>query len=311
MQTDSWSAWKRAVRFGMRALRDGGLFRPSFFLALGIFLLAGAAALSVLGVARLESSLASQATITVELQSSVGSDQVQTLYEQAGQLPGVASAQYVTKEQALTQQRAAHPDLAAFLDRYQLQNPFPNLLLIKLRSPSALPQLRAFLEDAKWQSVLAPSAATTLAEREQEFASLDASLVTARTAAAAGSAFLIMLLLALVTDLVWSRLTHRREERKTVMLLGGGFADHDGPVFVEIVVLLWAAALLAGLLLAGGVALLPQGTEDPFLGALFTSLENDAWRSLPVAVASLVIFLPIVALLAALFSQLRSRRMHG
>ncbi len=307
---DSWPAWKRALRWGMRDFRKDGLLRPAFFLSTGLLLLSGGVMAGVLSVLQLETQLATQSTVTVELQASAGDQKVQDLYEAAKAQSFLTGVEYITKEQALTQQRTAHPELAAFLDRFQLQNPFPNLLVVHLRSPAMIVQLRAFLQDARFTGAVAPAAATALATREEELRSLSSTLSAVHGVALSSAVIVVLLLLSLVVDLAWSRLRHRDDERRAVMLMGGGWVERDGAAVVQLTLLLWCAAGVAALLLLGALFLLCSVTGGG-VQTFFVGLQSSTLALLPPLLLLTAVCLPCAALFAAACTRPLRRASHG
>src|SRR3989338_8603751 len=72
-------------------------------------------------------------------------------------LPYVAKAAFMTREQAYDRARRADPELIGFLEEYGLSNPFPDAVTVTMTSLEHYRELLHVLEDPQWQRVVDPS----------------------------------------------------------------------------------------------------------------------------------------------------------
>lgn len=314
MQTaDSWAAWRRAGVSAVRSVRAMGILHPAPLLCAAVGLLLCSVLLGGAALGELRRSVAAEAQAFVELQPAAADQDVQELYAALRQLPAVASAQLISKEQALSRERERHPDLAAFLDRYQIHNPFADAFSVRLRTAGDFPALRAALQDPHWNGVIDAAMGATLAEQEQSLLRLQEIVdLLARTGFAV-AAFLLLLTLVITTDMTLARLLARAEERRTVTLLGGGWVDSDGPVLLEMSLVLWGAFACAAAVFMACITVLPSflGGHDPLVAAFLAGVRRAAFGILPAAAFGTAVLVPVAASLAWALARFRLRRVHG
>lgn len=313
MQTsDTWAAWRRATRFATRRVVRAGVLHPTALLCAGTAIALGTALVGWIALDQLRSTLAFQAQAYVELQPSASDQDVQEFYAAVQELSAVSGVQLVSKQQALAMQRERHPELAAFLDRYQLQNPFADAFHMRLKSTAGFVQLRTFLQNERWSAVLDPGAAPLLAEQEASLTRLQSIVdLLGRTGAYVG-ALLLLAALFLMTDMAVSRLTERREERRTVLLLGGSWVESDGTIAAEMTLLLWGAFLCAAVVLGLGVSALPQllRTDDVLLANFIAGVRQAVLGAFAPALLTALVLAPCAALAALFFARLRLPHRH-
>lgn len=310
--TDTVTAWRRAARTALRSLGRTGMLHPTPLLCFGMFLLLGGAAVSLQAASAFRRSLAEQARVVVELQPSAGDSDVQEFYAGVQAVTGVAGAELVSKEQALTRQREAYPDLAAFLDRYQLQNPFADAFVIRLRSAGGFAALRTFVEEDRWAALLDRSTPAALAEQQASLLRLQGVVDALGRAAALLTNALLLIALFLLADITWSRLSHRAAERTTAALLGGGWVESDGTVLLEVLFMLWAALAAAAAALAALSVTLPAFFgADASVAAFVQTVRGDALAALPSMALSAAALAPVAALAALGLARLVPARRLG
>lgn len=311
MQTnDSWAAWHRAGRFAFRSLRRAGILNASSLLCTVVMVMGGCTLLAVAAAVQMEEVVASQAEVSLALKPAAADIDVQSMYTALQQVSGVAQVQFLPKEQALERERAAHPDLGEFLDRYQLQNPFPDIFLVRLEQVSAFGQLQTFLKGPEWSTLLSESAVTDLLEQTQSLERLQTVASALGTVAVFGIVLVTILLILLIADLAWARLQHRREERETVVLLGGSFVDSDGPVLLELLFTLWLSAIAAGvvimLLLVAAPFALPDLVSDPLVSAFITGVKQLVKSSLPITMLFILCGMPFAVAIGLMLARFRA-----
>lgn len=144
-------------------------------------------------------------TFTVQLAAQAVDAQIQELYAALQQAPEVQSIDYVTKEQAYEAERRRNADLTAFLEGYDVSNPFPETFLVTLRSLGDRAALVAMLSEAQWRSAVDAGSFALLDEQTGELQSTLSLLRTARLALLALCLTALGGLLALSGGRAWSR----------------------------------------------------------------------------------------------------------
>lgn len=298
----------------MRSVRRTGILHPSPVLCFLLGLLLGNAVLGAVTLGELRRTLAVQAQTFVELQPSATDQDVQEFYAAVQDVGAVADVELVSKEQALAMQRERHPDLASFLDRYQLHNPFSDAFQITLRSAAGFEELRAFLQNERWAPVLDRGTPALLVEQEASLLRLQHIIDILEKAGVVAAIFLGILTLFIVTDMTLARLMAREEERRTITLLGGGWVDSDGPVLLEMALTLWAAFACSAVVVAFGATVMPdllRAGTDTVIAAFLGGIRVSTLAALPLLLLTAFFLVPCAALLALLFARLRLPLRHG
>lgn len=222
--------------------------------------------LSVYGVNRL---LSSQAALRLEAIAGAPDADIQTFFAAVHAHPDVESVLFVTKEQAYNEQRRRDPDLAAFLDQYQLDNPFPDTFVVTLQSLDSYDSFRQFIEQDQWQSVINPSFLSTVNTQERQIRDL-----LSVTAAIRSVAYIFMLvafavLLFVVLELVSRTVRAHGDALFMENMLGASPLGVLLPFIAEITILLLAGTIIATALVCAVMVLLPflipaSAMEAPF-----------------------------------------------
>ncbi len=232
---------------------------------------------ALLGVRGVQTLLISRGDLRLEVTAGAADPEVQQLYASLKELPYVDSVVYVPQEQAYEQQRVRDPNLVTFLDKYKLQNPFPNTFAITLLSLEHYETLRTFIGQPRWKSVIQPASLTTLADQEQKVR----SLLQITRAVGTLSEFLVLLLcvsLALVlTELIRRRTRQRADELVLERLLGSSDIDILLPFVTEMALFLLLSFVAGSALVTVAVWFLPT-LFDAFLEGPFLALHRELWR---------------------------------
>jgi len=126
--------------------RNGWLsFASVVTVALSLLIL-GSTTLMVLNVDNLAGTLESGVQMTVFLQNNTGTNQVQALNNQLRALPGVASVQFVSKDQALAQIRQNMGGQSELLSGLDQNNPLPDAFQVKAVNAADIPALAGQVE---------------------------------------------------------------------------------------------------------------------------------------------------------------------
>lgn len=267
---------RRGVRAAFHERRMGAALTLFSVILLFQFLLA--ALLGVRGVTQL---LVARGDLRLEVISSTADTDVQKLYAALRGLPYVDSVAYVSREQALERERTQDPDLVAFLEKYQMQNPFPDSFSMTLLSLDHYDALRAFIEQSPWKSIVHPSFFASVGDQEHRVRSL---LQITRAVGMVSGFFLLLAAVALtciVVELVRRRAQRTARALRLEELLGASVADVLLPFITEVSLLLLLALLAASALVLLSFFLLPI-LSNIFAQESFVLLRRELWHLLGV-----------------------------
>ena len=149
--------WKRGFKKGLTVFcrRKEWCGLPLLHLT-GILFLVQFFVIALVGAQGVTLFLLSRTEVHVEVQERASDRGIQEFYAAVFALPYVEDVSYVTREQAYEREREDDPDLISFLEEFGLENPFPEMFSIRLRSFEYRPTLRAFLEQGRFQNVVHP-----------------------------------------------------------------------------------------------------------------------------------------------------------
>lgn len=239
----------------------------------------------------------------VPLLSNVSDQGAQNFYSALRSESFVREAKFVTREQTLEEERRTDASLASFLDRYGLQNPFPDTVVLRLRSLDDLPGFTAFLQKEEWQAVVDPSFLSQANSQELESASTLAIANAAGIVAWFSLIFTIFALLAGVAAFLRGRALLRRDELLLLRLLGERPLFQRMPFAIEAFTLLFFAFALSTLLVFSFLTILPVlvpafAITGP-LGAFYQILTALLTAHLPTIFFLELAMLALIAIIGA------------
>lgn len=245
--------------------------------------------------------------VQVPVLAEAGDADIQELYAALRALPAADSVLYVTKEKALEMKRMSDPELAGFLETYDLKNPFMDVFLVTLDAPEGYAALRSFLEENRWKSVVSQTFFTSVHDEEMRVNGL---LRVTRGVAS----LLIALLVASLAVLVAFLAAESWRNRYSIELMSLLGADRKDAVllFAFRTTLVLLASLAAGAVALGlAYAVLPVLTAPAAYG-LTGSFDGDFRSFLLFAVpAVLLAELLLAPVLAYGGAWLGARRHDG
>ncbi len=243
--------------------------------------------------------LQARADVRLEVSDAADDTKIQEFYTALRGLSSVADVQFINKDQAYAREKARDPGLVAFLEKYDLENPFPSAFAITLTSLDGYTDLAGFVSSPVWSTVIEPSslAATTSQHTQllQMLSFLDAVWLTT-------TVFLVvaaLTLLAVGTALVHHRVLQRSEAITLQCLLGGRPFDVLFPFVWETTVLLFSAVVLSGVFIGAFIILLPDLFPDVAGDPLFSSFMQEGavvyQTALPVFWILEILLCPLLA----------------
>lgn len=267
-------ALRRGLRRGLLMLLRDRKSGMTFVALLSVVLLLQFLLLAFLGVRGVSTLLVTNGDLRIEVLPSAVDRDVQQLYAALRELPYVHSVVYIPKENAYERERERDPELIAFLEKFKLQNPFPDtfsLTLVTLRHYGAL---RSFLERPDWKSVVHPSFLSTVRGQEQRVRGL---LQVTRSVGVLTGFFLLLsvsVLLLVLVELVERRSQRRAREVELEELLGASATDTVAPFVTEMTAFLLVALVVASLIALVAYAVLPW-FSSAFAQGSFLALRRE------------------------------------
>lgn len=306
--------WMRGIARGFRNITRerhwftafGTLFAVSFLLQVLLF--------GLIGIQTVQATLEARTDIRIELRSDAQDKERHEFFAQIYQLPSVKEAVYITKEQAYEHARTEDPELIAFLEKFDLANPFTDTIGMSLDSFEEYEQTVAFIEHDTWRNIVSPSSLSQVTNEESQVRDL---IHLARAGQSLSIGVLIIAgiaLLFIIIELVRRRSLDRAEEVMVEQLVGAHPLSIIVPFATEASILLWLASIasifLLLLILLIFPVLFPSFSSTGIMGALGEGLSIHARSMFPIFFALELCLTPIIALLGAwlgTMTMIRSR----
>lgn len=298
------------LRLGWDIVRREQGAAPALVLLTLLFFLALLLVTGSTGIAAAERLIRAAGDVGIELSTSASPERIDDLRTALLELPSVERAVIITRDESLKRASLQDPDLAQFLTSFQLNNPFPDTMSIRLRSADAYGPLVRFLQEPAWNDVVEPSTLSVAARQEHE---LDDVLVITRGAGALAAFTMGMVLLAIgaaVAAFVWRRAVDR-EEFSLPALLGIPRRNVLTPFAAEHTVLLLIALGIATLMLLVMLPVLPVLLPSLGEGGALAVVRAETIRllitRLPVTVLVFALLCPVLAWIGVLPAMPDSR----
>jgi len=256
-----------------------------------------------MGVQAAESSLRARTDLRLEVRDGVDDAEFQKFYASLQQLPAVENVEYVTKEQALDQERARDPNLDALLEQFDLGNPFPDTVSVTLRSFQDYDAFAEFIGSPQWASVVDPTFLSKATSQEQQVRDLLRVTTAARGLATFFLVLTSIVLLFVVIELVRRRCLGRRDEIFVERLVGAPSVSVVLPFATEGALLLAAAVFVSiGCVALAGTALpmiVPAVGADGAFAAFASDVTTSLAKRLPFLIFLEALAVPVLALAGA------------
>lgn len=249
MDSASFVAARRGIGQGWSFLRGtAGWKLDAFGVALGLVLVQ-LLLVALAGVRTVAEGVLERGAVHVDIAAGTTGQRTQELYAEVRGLPAVREVTYVTKEQVFADELARDESLAAFLERYGMENPFSDSLVVVPAGADAYGELRAFLQSEDVSAAIDAAAFADLADREASTVRLLEAVGTARI----GAELLLFLGIAVAVILAFNlvvRLLAARADVTQASLLSGAPAGVTALPAVTAGVIALLIALAASTLLA-------------------------------------------------------------
>ncbi len=297
--TDTQNAVRRGIRRGCRQIvRDRG-WGTTLLLLTMLLLLMQIFSVLLLGLEGGNRLLTGRAALHLEIRPDASESDMQELYAALRQQPSVRSVTFVTRAEALRREQLRDPELIAFLEEYDLDNPFPDTLSVLLVSLDAYDDFHSFIRQDRWQDVINPAYLSSVTGQERSVRTLlqVTGAVRMLVTLFIGAGF--VLLCFVIIEWVMRSMTRRRREIELEHALGAPPLSIIIPPVTEMSALLLLSGVLSmlitGALLASVPLLVPaMASEEPFT-AFTAEAVPLLWQVLPLLFAAELLLLPLLA----------------
>ncbi len=271
---DSSLSVKRALRRGLLLLSRQKKWGTTLALLSAVLLLTQMLVMFYLGVVSVDTLLSSQAGVRLEVISNAQDQDIQTFFAAAQSESTVSHVAYITKADALEQQRVRDPDLVSFLEQYKLENPFPDSFTVTLKSLDSYDSFRTFIEQDRWRTVINPSFLTAVTDQEHQIRQLLQVTNAMRSVSALFVFAACAVLLFLVLELISRSVRAHEDELFVETMLGASPVSVLLPFMAEMTVLLTGAMVIATLLMFALISGLPLFIPSIALEPAFRAFAN-------------------------------------
>lgn len=293
------SVVRRSFRRALLTLWREGEWKTGFGSLLGICVLFQFLLLGLLGAAAVESLLLSHSDVKIEVRADAPRGEVQQFFSAVQQLPYLERAVFITREQALARMNAEDPSLAAFFEKYKVDNPFPDTIGVTLHSLADYPSLSAFLAEDRWRRIVDPALLTSVTHQEERVHGLLRVASGGRNLAVVLLLLSCGILLTTVVELTRRNALRRAEEAAVERLVGAESLLIALPYFWEATILLLmsmvASGIIAGILLLLLPTLVPALSTGGALSSLAQAAAPILTTMLPLTLALEILCAPLLA----------------
>lgn len=239
MDTQQGNALRRSAIRGWRFLLGDRSWTYESVALAASFMMLQLLLLSLAGAWSLSSAVLGRGAVHVDILPGSSDQRMLDVQVALQDVPGVAAARYVPREQVFLEEQARDASLTEFLERTGIENPFADTFVVTLSGREGYDALRQFVQGGTWDDVIDPVTLADISAQEAAAGQLlgiietAAAIVAVLVIAAGGSALL------LACTLLWN-IIRARAGMLTVERLSGAMP----------------AVSIMGLWTTGGIALL-------------------------------------------------------
>lgn len=255
------------------------------------------------GIATIAEALRTHTDLRLELRAGTEDRTAQEFLVALQARPEVEEATLVTREQAYERERTVRPDLVAFLERFQIENPFPDTVAVTLSSLDSYDSFVEFIREPAWQQVVDAQFLSQATGQEQE---LKAMLRLTQAGQILANLFLglvCLILVAVLMELTRRRSLQRRDEVFVERMAGAPELSVVVPFATEATILLLASIVVSIFVISVVVLLFPGAVavlSDPgIFGELTKNWIGKVFTIGPVFIVLEIVLAPALGLLGA------------
>lgn len=265
----------------------------------GVFLLVQLLILVLTGLEGVQVVLKNRTDLRLEILEEATDNDIQTFLAELQQQPFVKDTVYITKEKAFEQTRVSDPQLIAFLEEFNMSNPFADSIGVTLGNLDNYDQFSGFIEQERWRNVVDPEFLSQITDQERQVHAL-----LGVTSAVRSLTILILIITAaalvfIVTELVRRRAMARSDEVLVERLVGATPFSITLPFITEAVILLFIAIVLSTAIMLFIASLLPLYipalAHEGILGPLRKEITPLMTTLLPSLLLIEMLMIPVLA----------------
>jgi len=295
--------FRRSLGRGLRNILREPAGRLSAIGALfGIMAVIQILLLGFVGIRSVQNILESRFSLNIEINAEASGQERNEFFAELQNQPFVENAEYVTAEQTYENARTNDPELIAFLEKYELKNPFPDTVGISLFSDSALSGLKNFLNNDKWRRVINPASVSEITGQEERVGELISIMETGRSIALLIILVSIAVLALVITELIRSVAANRKDEVMVEQMVGASPLAIIMPFAAEAAILLWISiilSVLATVLLVEISSKFSPAFQGSLAEVLSGGMSSNIKNTFPIFVLIEFVLAPAVAFLGS------------
>ncbi|MFH0770867.1 MAG: permease-like cell division protein FtsX [Candidatus Peregrinibacteria bacterium] len=306
--------WRRGLKRGIKALRQDRTWMSTLGVLTGSLLLLNLILSCSIAVESAGSVIRERTDLRISLLDSANDQERSEFFTAVNTLPAIRSAVYITKEQAYERMRTQDPELIAFIEQYNLTNPFPDIVSVTLHSPEAFQEIADMVKSPEWKSIADPAFLSSAAEQEVEVRELLAITQAMNTGSLATTILTIALLLLIIAESISRRTRERMSELTFEHSVGASPFTILLPFATEMTIILWgsivASAVLIVLFSLLSASLLPTLTSASLLATIVRSTRENLLALAPVILLLEIVLAPLLGIAGGFVATHRPSAPH-
>ncbi len=295
--------WRRGIARGMLSLKRDRTWGAMLAVLAGVAFLAQLFVFMAAGVQAGDSLLRAQTDVRLKIKPDASDQGVQEFFIAVQSLPSVEEATLITKEQAYEQEKRINPTFVSFIEQYNLQNPFPDTIAVRLKSLQSYDVFAEFTKQTQWQAVIDPDFLASATNQEEQVRELLTITKAASVLAYVLVGIIILVLIFVLAEIVRTRSIEREDEILVERYMGAYDFSILLPFIVESCVLLFFALVIGAIGIAALALVLPVMIPSLGLGGVFYELHEATKNVLvfwsPYLLGFELLMIPVLAYVGA------------
>ena len=291
---------RHGIREGLINLRREKGWLVSFGALFGITLLLQIALATFLGMQGIQSTLHARTDLRLEIQPGASDQEIREFLSAIQQQTYVEEVIYITKEQAYERTKKTDPELIAFLEEYDLDNPFADAAGVVLKNLKDYDTFAKFTNSTAWATVIDPTFLSEVSKQEEYVYELIQLTSAGRSVASLILAITLVVLLCTTTELVRRRTLVHNDEILIERLVGAHSLAVIVPFATEAAALLMGSMILSGVVVIVIVNALPTFVTALSSTGVLADVREQVypliWGVLPLCIIVELLLSPIIAL---------------
>lgn len=292
---------RRGIKRGVATLVRERQWLTALGALVGVFILVQMLALVLVGLEGVQTMLRSRTDLRLEIKAEATDNAIQEFYTALGQQAYVDRTLYITKEKAYEQTRTDDPELIAFLEEFQIQNPFYDTIAVTLKTLDDYEAFSAFVQEQRWGNVVNPAFLSEITNQEKQVFALLSVTKAGRSMTVLILMVTTIALLFITTELIRRRCLGRSDEVMVERLVGASPMGIALPFITEATILLVVSIIISagvlGIVIVALPASIPALQANGALGSLSAEVGPLLKRLLPMLLLAELVAAPCIATL--------------